>query len=93
MTPLLRAILIYLLAMTVLGFALMAIDKKRAKRRGARRIPEAVLLGLAVLGASFGEVLGMNICRHKTQHPKFFIGLPLILFLQLLAAYLLLRFL
>ena len=83
MSPWLRAGLIYLAGMTLLGFILMAVDKGKAKRPGARRIPEATLILLACLGASFGEILGMNICRHKTRHPKFFIGLPVILLIQL----------
>ena len=93
MSPWLRAGLIYLAGMTLLGFCLMAVDKRRAKKTGARRIPEATLILLACLGASFGEVLGMNLCRHKTKHPKFFVGLPVILLMQLIALYLLLRFL
>ena len=89
----LKAGLLYLAGMTLLGFSLMAVDKRRAKREGARRIPEATLILLACLGASFGEVLGMNLCRHKTKHPKFYVGLPLILLVQLVILYLLLRFL
>ena len=93
MSPLMKAVVVYLLLMTVLGFALMAADKKRAKLRGAQRIPEALLLTLAVLGASFGEILAMNALRHKSRHGKFFIGLPVILFAQLLLVWLLLKYL
>ena len=87
----LYCLLAYLLLMTLLGFCLMAIDKSRSKREGTRRIPEAALLTLAVLGASFGEILGMNICRHKTKHPQFFIGLPVILLAQLILALLIVQ--
>ena len=93
MSPLMKVILVYILLMTVLGFALMAADKKRAEIRGARRIPESLLLTLAALGASFGEILAMNALRHKSRHGKFFIGLPLILLAQLTAAWLLLKYL
>lgn len=38
---------------------------------------------IAAIGGSVGSILGMYLFRHKTQHPKFYIGLPLILLAQL----------
>ncbi|MFR0844252.1 MAG: DUF1294 domain-containing protein [Oscillospiraceae bacterium] len=34
---------------------------------------------VAVLGGSAGSLLGMYTVRHKTKHPKFTIGIPLLL--------------
>ena len=34
---------------------------------------------VAVLGGSVGSLLGMYTVRHKTKHPKFTIGIPLLL--------------
>ena len=63
------------------GFALMGIDKSRA-RRGRRRIAEATLFIVAALGGSLGVLCGMYAFRHKTQHDSFTIGMPLILFFE-----------
>lgn len=80
----------YLIAVNVLSFVLMALDKSKA-RRGAWRIPEKVLFLSAVLGGSAGALLGMFAFRHKTKHLRFVLGLPVILLLQLTAALLLTR--
>lgn len=80
----------YLIAVNVLAFALMGLDKSKA-RRGAWRIPEKVLFLAALLGGSLGALLGMFAFRHKTKHLRFVLGLPVILLLQLTAALLLTR--
>lgn len=72
----------YLLILNVLTFILYGIDKRRA-RNGDLRIPEVVLLGLAVIGGSIGALVGMEIWHHKTRHLKFRIGIPIIFFLHL----------
>lgn len=46
------------------------------------RVPEKVLLLLALLGGSIGALLAMQIFRHKTRHLKFRYGVPVILLLQ-----------
>ena len=81
----LRIITIYLVLVNAVAFALMLIDKYKAKK-GAWRIPEATLMGAAVLGGSIGAIAGMNLARHKTKHPKFFIGLPVILALHIVVS-------
>lgn len=78
----------YLIAVNVLSFVLMALDKSKA-RRGARRIPEKTLFLSAVIGGSPGAIAGMFAFRHKTRHLRFVLGLPVILLLQLTAALLL----
>jgi uncharacterized membrane protein YsdA (DUF1294 family) len=54
------------------------IDKWKAKHN-KWRIPEATLLGLAVVGGSVGAWLGMKVWHHKTMHKKFKYGIPFIL--------------
>lgn len=78
-------LLLYLLLINALGFALMLADKWKA-RKNLWRIPEATLMTVAALGGSVGSLLGMYTVRHKTKHPKFTVGIPLILGLQLLLA-------
>lgn len=73
----------YLLLINALAFALMLIDKYKA-RKNLWRIPEATLLTTAVLGGSLGAFMGMRLARHKTLHLKFSIGLPVILVVQII---------
>lgn len=75
----------YLLAINILAFALMGVDKTKA-RRNNRRIPEKILFLIAVFGGSVGAIAGIFLFRHKTKHLSFVIGLPVILLLQLIAA-------
>ena len=72
---------IYLIAINLVTFFIYGIDKLKAKR-GRWRIPESMLLTLAVVGGSIGALLGMLVFRHKTKHKKFIIGVPLILAAQ-----------
>ena len=76
----------YLALVNILAFAAMGVDKARAKHRDWR-IPEASLLALGFLGGGLGATLGMLLFRHKTQHPKFAVLLPLFLLLQAAALY------
>ena len=81
---------LYLLIINAAGFLLMLVDKFKA-RRGLWRIPEATLMGVAALGGSLGSLIGMYLVRHKTQHPKFTVGIPVILVIQIILAFWLLR--
>jgi uncharacterized membrane protein YsdA (DUF1294 family) len=74
----------YLITVNALGFLLMLIDKAKAKKK-KWRIPERTLMTVAAIGGSVGSLLGMYAVRHKTKHPKFTIGIPLILALQIIA--------
>ena len=78
-----KNVVIYLLTINVITFLAMLIDKKKAEK-GRWRIKESTLLTLALIGGSIGEVLGMHIFRHKTKKPRFFIGVPVMLVLQII---------
>lgn len=80
----------YLLLINAAGLAFMCLDKHLARAR-RRRIRESTLLAVAALGGSLGSWLGMYLFRHKTRHPKFYLGVPAILLAQLALAYLLRR--
>ena len=82
--------LCYLIIANLAGFLLMGIDKRKA-RKNKWRIPEKTLFVTALLGGSIGSILGMRVFRHKTKHTAFVIGMPCILLLQILLAWLILR--
>lgn len=73
--------LIYLILMNLIGFALMGIDKYKAKKH-LWRIPEKTLFLSSVLGGSIGTLAGMYVFHHKTKHWYFVIGMPAILIIQ-----------
>ena len=73
---------VYLLAINALLFALMGLDKYKAKR-SLWRIPEKTLFLTAALGGSIGGIAGMQLFRHKTKHLSFKLGFPAILIAQL----------
>lgn len=77
---------LYFLIINALGFTLMLVDKFRARKK-LWRIPESTLMGVAMLGGSLGCLIGMYTVRHKTRHPKFTVGIPLILAIQLALAF------
>lgn len=72
----------YFAAVNLIGFALMGIDKYKAKKR-AFRIPEATLFIIAIIGGSIGSIIGMYAFRHKTRHRSFVYGMPFILIVQI----------
>lgn len=72
---------VYLLIINIFGFTIMCIDKKYAKS-GKWRIAEKQLIFIGILGGVPGAMAGMLVFRHKTQHKKFYFGLPIILFIQ-----------
>lgn len=75
-------LLLYLLIINAVSFVLMLADKRKAKKN-AWRIPEATLMGFAAIGGSLGALLGMQLFRHKTKHPKFSVGIPVLLALHI----------
>lgn len=76
-------LLIYLVTINAAGFLIMLADKEKAKKH-LWRIPEATLFTVAALGGSIGSLAGMKVFHHKTKKPKFYIGIPVILVLQIL---------
>ena len=77
------SIILYLIIINAVGFLLMLADKRAAKK-SAWRIPEVRLMSIALSGGCFGVYAGMMLFRHKTKHPKFSIGVPLIMVLYIM---------
>lgn len=76
-------IIIYLIAINIITFLAMWLDKRKAKK-GRWRIPENTLLLFVLLGGGIGGIVGMYVFRHKTQKAKFVIGFPVILICEIL---------
>ncbi|MBC7522327.1 MAG: DUF1294 domain-containing protein [Sandarakinorhabdus sp.] len=72
----------WLVIANVAAYGAFAIDKDRARAGprggGARRVPEAALLGLAAIGGSIGAPVAQRRVRHKTQKQPFATYLVLI---------------
>lgn len=71
----------YLAIIILTAFIVFGIDKYKAIH-GKRRISEATLITLCIIGGSLGGLAGMYVFHHKTLHKKFSMGVPVILLLQ-----------
>jgi uncharacterized membrane protein YsdA (DUF1294 family) len=80
----------YLIIINIFTLIAFGIDKALAIGH-LSRISEATLITLSFVGGSIGGLLGMCIFHHKTLKLKFKIGLPLILIIQLVILYLIVR--
>ena len=83
----LKYLLIYLLIINIIGFLSMGIDKFKAKH-GMWRTPENTLLLISLLMGSVGSYLGMRLFRHKTLHPQFKYGIPVLFVVNVVCIYL-----
>ena len=81
-----QAVLPYLILINALSFLLMLLDKYKSRKK-LWRIPEGLLLAVATAGGSLGALLGMYLSRHKTKHPAFSLGIPLLFFVHILLCF------
>ena len=82
-SPTAESVLLLWIGLWSLAAVVLTVSDKSRARRHAWRIPEAALFTVAALGGSAAMLLVMLLIRHKTKHPKFMLGLPLILCLQI----------
>ncbi len=74
---------IYLVVISLLSVLVCIYDKIASKTGKVKlRIPEKSLLVWSALGGGVSMFLTMLIIRHKTKHPQFMIGIPVIILLQ-----------
>ncbi|OMF24826.1 hypothetical protein BK133_22285 [Paenibacillus sp. FSL H8-0548] len=76
-------LIIYVLLINVYTFAIMGLDKSRAKKH-RQRISENRLFTLSAIGGAGGTWLAMKAWRHKTKHRSFTVGIPFLFGLNLL---------
>lgn len=74
---------IYIVVINTITFFLYGFDKWQAKR-GKWRISERTLLGVSAIGGSLGALAAMCLFRHKIRKPKFYLGVPMLLVVQIL---------
>ncbi|MBQ8140940.1 MAG: DUF1294 domain-containing protein [Clostridia bacterium] len=80
--------LAYLAVISVISIIVCCYDKFASKHMQRHRTREASLLILSALGGSIAMFVTMLIIRHKTKHAKFMVGIPVIIVLQIAAAFL-----
>lgn len=83
---------IYLILINLITVIVTIYDKLCAVKR-RWRVKESTLLILSALGGSISMYITMLLIRHKTRHIKFMLGIPLILIVQLIIAFLIWRYL
>lgn len=86
-----KIIWLAIIVMNLLSFALMGIDKHRAKA-GKWRIKEATLFLVTGLFGGLGGTLGMFAFRHKTKHWYFKLGFPALLVVQIIIVAIVVKF-
>ncbi len=69
----------FFLAINLLAFLIMLIDKNKSKKIGKERISEGMLFFMATIFGSVGVYAGMFAFRHKTQKWYFIIGIPILI--------------
>ena len=85
-----KAEIVYLVIINMVAFCLYGRDKSAAIKQ-KQRIPNKVLLGMAVIGGSVGALAGMYIFRHKTKKWYYTVTVPVILLIQIAAAVLMMK--
>lgn len=81
---------IYLLIISFIAVIITIYDKICAIGKHWR-VKENTLLLISFLGGSVVMYITMQIIRHKTRHLKFMIGIPIMIIIQLLIAFLVWR--
>lgn len=80
-------IIIYLIFINIITFIVFGLDKYYSIKK-KNRISENNLFKLSLIGGTIGGICAMNIFHHKTMKKKFYLGLPIILILQIITIYL-----
>ena len=78
--------MLLILLINIIGFWIMRYDKRMSQRK-RRRIPEARLFLIALLGGATGIFAGMRIFHHKTKHIYFVYGIPLLILINFVVFY------
>ncbi len=80
----------YVSILSLIAVVLTCRDK-RAAIRSKRRVSEKTLFLIALFGGSAAMYMTMLLIRHKTNHKRFMLGLPLLIAAQIVLPALLFR--
>lgn len=80
-----RIAVYYFVTVNIIAFIFYGIDKRNACK-SVYRIPEYMLLLLALVGGFLGAWLGMKYFHHKTLHKKFIFLISLSAFIWIVIA-------
>ena len=80
----------YFIAINIFAFAAFGLDKFFAVKK-MWRISEATLISLCAAGGSVGGLIAMSVFRHKIRKPKFYVGVPAILVVQVVIMWFVLK--
>jgi uncharacterized membrane protein YsdA (DUF1294 family) len=83
----LRFLILYFFLMNIVTFVTFWIDKNLSKHNQSR-FSESTLVLMSALGGAAGGLAAMYLFRHKTRHAKFFLGLPAMLLIHIIIAFL-----
>lgn len=83
----LRFLMVYFFLINLVTLITFGIDKRLAQQK-RNRVQESSLILLSALGGAAGGLAAMYLFRHKTKHAKFFLGLPALLLIHLMIAFL-----
>ena len=75
-------IFLYYLAVVNIISAIVCFTDKILAIKHKQRIREKTLFLFSIVGGSVGMFFAMHLCRHKTKHKRFMIGIPIIIILQ-----------
>lgn len=88
-----KVLLIYFLVISLISIIICVYDKKISKKNNVKlRVPERRLLVFSALGGSIAMFITMLIIRHKTKHVKLMVGIPVIMVIQAVAVFFLIKF-
>ena len=74
--------LAYLILINLITFIAYGVDKNKAKNK-SWRISEFTLIFISIIGGALGGLMAMVIYKHKLSKKSFYIGLPLIIVLNI----------
>ncbi len=83
----LRFLILYFFTINIVTFVTFWIDKNLAQNNKPR-IQESTLVLMSAIGGAAGGLAAMYLFRHKTKYAKFFLGLPAMLLIHMVIAFL-----
>lgn len=73
----------YLILINIITFIAYGVDKSKSRNK-QWRIPESTLIFLGLIGGAIGGLMAMVIFKHKLSKKSFYMGLPLIIVLNII---------